>query len=165
MAVRTAFRRPAAPSAPSAELGLTRGGIRLSQAEAPTALNTGDNSGETFRVLFGTHIPFDRGRLDRLHPSHAGYVLTFRRAGTRSVLAGYPLPGDTPHNFRKAPASGVGERRPPVIARPAGRTPPPGGPARRRRRRTATAAAAPRGAAPPGRSVVRGTVVAARRIS
>ncbi|SFL55773.1 alpha/beta hydrolase domain-containing protein [Streptomyces pini] len=92
------------------ELGLARGGIRLSQVGVPTALNTGDNSGETFCLLFGTHIPFDEGRLDRLYPSHTGYVLAVRRADTRNVLSGYLLPGDALRNFREAVDSDIGKR-------------------------------------------------------
>ncbi|MDG9701334.1 alpha/beta hydrolase domain-containing protein [Streptomyces sp. DH37] len=91
-------------------LGLARGGIRLSQVEVPTALNTGDNSGETFCFLFGTHVPFDRARLDRLYPSSGGYVSAARRADTHNVLAGYLLPGDALRNLREAVASGVGRR-------------------------------------------------------
>ncbi|WP_410539790.1 alpha/beta hydrolase domain-containing protein [Streptomyces sp. KL2] len=119
--VRWAERGVRPPSAPPLEfapdgtkardeLGLARGGIRLSQVEVPTALNTGDNSGETFCILFGTHVPFDRARLDRLHPSHAGYVSAVRRADARNVLSGYLLPGDALRNFRDAAASDVGRR-------------------------------------------------------
>lgn len=119
--VRWAERGVRPPSAPPLEFapdgtkardefGLARGGIRLSQVGVPTALNTGDNSGETFCVLFGTHIPFDEGRLDRLYRSHAGYVSAVRRADTRNVLSGYLLPGDALRNFRKAVGSGIGGR-------------------------------------------------------
>ncbi|MFB4270617.1 alpha/beta hydrolase domain-containing protein [Nonomuraea sp. GTA35] len=81
------------------ELGLARGGIRLSQVAAPTALNTGDNSGETFCVLFGTHIPFDRAQLDRLYPTHSHYVAAVVRADAHNVRAGYLLPGDARQNL------------------------------------------------------------------
>ncbi|WP_207957565.1 alpha/beta hydrolase domain-containing protein [Streptomyces sp. YIM 98790] len=91
-------------------LGLALGGIRLSQVAVPTALNTGDNSGETFCVLFGTHVPFDEDLLGRLHRSHGGYVSAVHRADARNVLAGYLLPGDARQNLREAAASGVGKR-------------------------------------------------------
>ncbi|MGW0803471.1 alpha/beta hydrolase domain-containing protein [Nonomuraea sp. NPDC002799] len=84
------------------ELGLARGGIRLSQVEAPTALNTGDNSGETFCVLFGTHIPFDQAQLDRLYPSHGRYVSAVARADARNLKAGYLLPADARQNLLDA---------------------------------------------------------------
>ncbi|MGW7514510.1 alpha/beta hydrolase domain-containing protein [Streptomyces sp. NPDC054796] len=110
---RWAERGAGPPSAPALEfaadgtkardgLGLARGGIRLSQVEAPIALNTGDNSGETFCVLFGTHRPFDKAQLDELYRSHSGYVSGVRRADTRNVLTGYLLPGDALKNLREA---------------------------------------------------------------
>lgn len=49
------------------ELGLALGGIRLSQHEAPTALNAGFNGGPVFCRLFGTHQPFDAETLDQLY--------------------------------------------------------------------------------------------------
>ncbi len=91
-------------------LGLARGGIRLSQMEAPIALNTGDNSGETFCVLFGTHIPFEKSRLDELHPTHGRYVAAVVKADKDNVRAGYLLPADARQNLRDAAASDVGKR-------------------------------------------------------
>jgi hypothetical protein len=90
------------------ELGLARGGIRLSQVEAPTALNTGDNAGETFCFLFGSHEPFDEEKLDELHPTRTGYLAEVARTDARNVRAGYLLPGDARDNLREAVASGVG---------------------------------------------------------
>ncbi|MDP3984771.1 MAG: aminotransferase class I/II-fold pyridoxal phosphate-dependent enzyme, partial [Acidimicrobiia bacterium] len=47
--------------------GFALGGIRLSQVEAPRALNTGTNlpgsPGNEFCVLFGTHVPFGEQEL------------------------------------------------------------------------------------------------------
>ena len=110
-------RPPAAPplelnpdgTKPRDELGIARGGIRLSQVDVPTALNTGDNSGESFCRLFGTHIPFDRSRLDRLYPSHGGYVAAVATTDGRNVRAGYLLPGDALRNLRDAVASDIGK--------------------------------------------------------
>ena len=87
------------------ELGLARGGIRLSQVQAPIALNTGDNSGESFCRLFGTYVPFDRATLDRLHRSHAQYVGRVVRADLRNVRAGYLLGPDAAQNWREAAAA------------------------------------------------------------
>lgn len=111
--VRWAERGVAPPTAPPLEfapdgtkardeLGLARGGIRLSQVEAPTAVNTGDNSGESFCVLFGSHVPFDRARFDRLYPTHAHYVAAVARADARNVKAGYLLPADAHRNLVEA---------------------------------------------------------------
>ncbi|GAA2206525.1 alpha/beta hydrolase domain-containing protein [Nonomuraea monospora] len=81
------------------ELGLALGGIRLSQVAAPTALNTGDNSGETFCVLFGTHVPFGQEQLDELYPTHGHYVAAVVRADAHNLKAGYLLPGDARQNL------------------------------------------------------------------
>ncbi|MBG0562480.1 hypothetical protein I4J89_13525 [Actinoplanes sp. NEAU-A11] len=84
------------------ELGLARGGIRLSQVAAPIALNSGDNSGESFCRLFGTHVPFDQAVLDELYRSHAAYVGRVVHADLRNVRAGYLLPADAARNLRDA---------------------------------------------------------------
>ncbi|WP_243712530.1 alpha/beta hydrolase domain-containing protein [Actinomadura sp. 6K520] len=89
-------------------LGLAKGGIRLSQVEAPTALNTGDNSGETFCFLFGTHAPFDRAQLDALYRSHGRYVAAVVRSDARNLRQGYLLPADARQNRTDALRSGIG---------------------------------------------------------
>jgi len=90
------------------ELGLAVGGIRLSQVEVPTALNTGDNAGETFCFLFGTHVPFDKDLLGRLYPARGRYVSAVAEQDGRNVRAGYLLPADARQNLRDAAASDVG---------------------------------------------------------
>jgi hypothetical protein len=89
-------------------LGLALGGIRLSQVAVPTALNTGDNGGETFCRLFGTHVPFDAAQLAALYPSRAGYVGRVAAVDAGNVVAGFILPGDAVDNLREALRSGVG---------------------------------------------------------
>ncbi|MEU9735663.1 alpha/beta hydrolase domain-containing protein [Streptomyces sp. NPDC048002] len=88
--------------------GIALGGVRLSQVEVPTALNTGDNTGETFCVLFGTHVPFTAGQLDGLYPTHAGYVARVVGADVRAVRNGHLLPADARANLRDAVSSTVG---------------------------------------------------------
>ncbi|MFJ8888873.1 alpha/beta hydrolase domain-containing protein [Streptomyces sp. NPDC102402] len=88
--------------------GLARGGVRLSQVEVPTALNTGDNTGETFCVLFGTHVPFTGEQLDRLYPTHTRYVAGVAAAGARAVRDGHLLPADAAADLRDAVSSDVG---------------------------------------------------------
>ncbi|MFG2245987.1 alpha/beta hydrolase domain-containing protein [Spirillospora sp. NPDC048823] len=90
-------------------LGLAKGGIRLSQVEAPTALNTGENSGETFCFLFGTHVPFDDAQLGSLYPSHGRYVAAVSKADVRNVRNGYLLPADARQNRIDAIRSDVGK--------------------------------------------------------
>jgi hypothetical protein len=88
------------------ELGLAKGGIRLSQVAAPTALNTGDNSGETFCVLFGTHVPFDQARLDELYPSRGRYVAAVAKADAHNLRSGFLLPADARDNLSAATSTG-----------------------------------------------------------
>lgn len=90
------------------EHGLALGGIRLSQVEVPTALNTGDNAGETFCRLFGTHVPFDEATLDELYPDHRGYVAAVARVDRRNVRAGYIVPADARQNLIDAAHSDIG---------------------------------------------------------
>jgi hypothetical protein len=91
------------------ELGLALGGIQLSQVGVPVARNDGDNSGLTFCVLFGSHEPFDAATLDRLYPTHLGYVARVLGVDVRNVLNGYLLPADALANAREAVESDVGE--------------------------------------------------------
>ncbi|MDG4823934.1 alpha/beta hydrolase domain-containing protein [Asanoa sp. WMMD1127] len=90
------------------ELGLVRGGIRLSQLAVPTALNTGDNAGESFCFLFGTHQPFDEATLDRLYRTHLGYGARVVAVDARNIVAGYLQPADAAQNLREALRSDVG---------------------------------------------------------
>jgi hypothetical protein len=90
------------------EHGLALGGIRLSQVEVPTALNTGDNAGETFCRLFGTHVPFDEAKLDQLYPDHGRYVSAVARVDHRNVRAGYIVQADAWRNLIEAVHSDIG---------------------------------------------------------
>jgi hypothetical protein len=86
-------------------LGLALGGIRLSQVSVPRAVNDGDNSGESFCRLFGSHQPFDAATLDRLYPSKLRYVAKVVGADLHNVLSGYLLPADALANAREAAAT------------------------------------------------------------
>jgi hypothetical protein len=90
------------------ELGLARGGIRLSQVEVPTALNTGDNAGETFCVLFGTHQPFDDEVLDDLYPHHGRYVAQVAGADRANLRDGHIVRADALANLVEAARSDIG---------------------------------------------------------
>ncbi|MFI9007516.1 alpha/beta hydrolase domain-containing protein [Actinosynnema sp. NPDC053489] len=89
--------------------GLALGGIRLSQVVAPRALNTGDNSGEAFCRLFGTHVPFDAATLARLYPGRGDHVRRVVAADAANVHAGYLLPADARRNL--SDALEIGARR------------------------------------------------------
>ena len=92
--------------------GHALGGIRLSQVEAPTALNTGTNTGagdtSFFCSLFGTHVPYTGEQLDERYRGHGDYVSRVREAERRNVLDGYITPADSRENVREAARSSVG---------------------------------------------------------
>ena len=91
------------------ELGLAQGGIQLSQVAVPTALNTGSNSGPSFCVLFGTHVPFGDQQLDGLYRNHGQYVGAVARTDAGNVEAGYLLAADADENQQEAAQSGIGK--------------------------------------------------------
>lgn len=92
------------------ELGLAQGGIQLAQVAVPTALNTGDNAGESFCFLFGSYEPFDEALLAELYPSHGSYVSKVARVDTANAEAGYLVPADAELNIQEAAQSDVGRR-------------------------------------------------------
>jgi Alpha/beta hydrolase domain len=73
------------------ERGNARGGIRLSQHEVATGVNTGQNSGPGFCRLNGSYEPFDAATLTSLYPTHDAYVAAVRAATDRNLKAGYIL--------------------------------------------------------------------------
>lgn len=91
------------------ELGLAQGGIQLSQVSVPTALNTGSNSGPSFCILFGTHVPFSEAQLASLYRNHGRYVSGVSNADAGNVAAGYLLPADAEANQQAAAQSDVGK--------------------------------------------------------
>jgi hypothetical protein len=91
------------------ELGLAQGGIQLSQVSVPTALNTGSNSGPSFCILFGTHVPFSEAQLASLYRNHGRYVSGVSNADAANVAAGYLLPADAEENQQAAAHSDVGK--------------------------------------------------------
>ncbi len=91
------------------ELGLALGGIQLSQVAVPTALNTGSNSGPSFCVLFGTHVPFSDEQLDSLYRNHGRYVNAVTQTDSANVEAGYLLRADAQENEHEAAHSSVGK--------------------------------------------------------
>jgi Alpha/beta hydrolase domain len=91
------------------ELGLALGGIRLSQVDVPIALNTGDNGGESFCILFGTHIPFSNATLDELYKNHGRYVSAVTKVDNRNVRDGFIVGADARENHIEAVHSDVGK--------------------------------------------------------
>ncbi|SFB50599.1 hypothetical protein SAMN05216266_114209 [Amycolatopsis marina] len=91
-------------------LGIALGGIRLSQAAVPTALNSGDNTGESFCRLFGAHVPFDEETLSQLYPHRGGYLRQVKAVDRDNVRSGYLLRPDARENWRTALSSEIGRR-------------------------------------------------------
>ncbi|WP_052809361.1 alpha/beta hydrolase domain-containing protein [Streptomonospora alba] len=96
------------------EDGFALGGIRLSQVEVPTALNTGANApaadGETnrFCVLFGTHAPYSEEKLAELYPTRGEYIRSVTKVDNRNVRDGYITRRDAAANRHDAVWSGIG---------------------------------------------------------
>jgi hypothetical protein len=57
--------------------------------------------------LFGTHVPFDKARLDELYPSHGRYMAAVARADQDNVRAGYISAADALENLRQAARPGT----------------------------------------------------------
>jgi hypothetical protein len=91
------------------ELGLALGGIRLSQVDVPIALNTGDNGGESFCILFGTHIPFSDATHEELYKNHGRYVSAVTTVDRRNLRDGFIVRADAKENHEEAVHSDVGK--------------------------------------------------------
>jgi hypothetical protein len=97
--VRFGLRPPASPrlefdeSVPAQlvrdDLGIAVGGIRLAAVEVPIALNSGENSGGAFCVLYGTHQPFDDETLRELYPRRGEYAREVTRVTVQNLLRGF----------------------------------------------------------------------------
>lgn len=93
--------------------GLSYGGIRQAEVEAPTATNRGDQVGMTAGCPnnYGMHIPFDQAKLSQLYPSHDAYVNAVTQAVRRNVQQGFVLKDDGEEIIRRAQSSNVGTGR------------------------------------------------------
>ena len=88
------------------------GGIRLAETDAPTATNTGVNSGAAFCVLYGSHEPFGAAKISALYPTHEAYVHAVRQVTNRNVKEGFVLEEDAKEIIRDAKDSRVGTPNP-----------------------------------------------------
>ncbi len=92
--------------------GNVLGGIRLAAHAVPTANNTGMNSpadgGSRFCGLYGSHEPFEAATLQRLYPTHAGYVEAVREVVGQNLADGYILPYAAARTIRAAEAAKIG---------------------------------------------------------
>ncbi len=91
------------------DLGLALGGIRIADIEVPTALNTGQNGGPAFCLLFGSHVPFDEATLDELYLNHGQYVEGVERVAKENLAEGYITRHDATTTGVDAAHSAVGK--------------------------------------------------------
>ena len=91
------------------ENGNALGGIQLPQHAVPTALNSGQNSGGGFCILYGTHQPFDDAKLAELYPSHGKYVSKVVHSTIENLKAGYMVWEDSFLTTIEAAHSDIGK--------------------------------------------------------
>ena len=91
-------------------LGLSTGGIQLSQQAVPTAVDNGVNSGPGLCFLYGSHTPFDAATLSRLYPNHGSYVSALSHVTNDNLAAGYILPEDAQADMQAAAQSDIGKK-------------------------------------------------------
>jgi hypothetical protein len=87
------------------EYGNTASGVRLPDLIAPVATHGGDGCAGG---LAGSTVPLPDEQLDRMYPTHAGYVAKFRAATSDAVKAGFLLPEDGARLVAEADARHVG---------------------------------------------------------
>ena len=88
--------------------GFAVGGIRLPELVVPTALQTGENNGATFCILYGSREPFTDAELLQRYPDRAGYIAQMDAAIKQSVEAGYMVPEDAVDLCREARRAQLG---------------------------------------------------------
>jgi len=89
-------------------LGLTVGGIRLSDVAVPTGLNNGTNTGPGACARWGYYKAFDLATLNKLYPSHDAYIAAVERTTTENLKAGFILKSDADSTVREAKTSAIG---------------------------------------------------------
>jgi alpha/beta hydrolase family protein len=100
------------------EHGNARGGIRLPELEAPTALLDGRSNAvlqstpgaPNFCYLFGHTVPFDAPALASLYPTHAMFVAKFKAAADAIERAGFWLKPEADEARKAAEDSRIGAR-------------------------------------------------------
>jgi hypothetical protein len=119
---------PPAPAAPAAGRGRGRGpspydykrdargnalgGIRLSEFDVATALQSRENTGNSFCFLYGRYEPFPDAVIDQLYPTHAAYVNAVKASNAANLKAGYIQPADAARSNRRAETSYIGSGDP-----------------------------------------------------
>lgn len=79
---------------PRDEHGFAIDGIRLPDVTAPTALQTGENTGAVSCILYGSRESFSHDELITRYPDRLAYVYQVEAAIRDSMNAGFMLPAD-----------------------------------------------------------------------
>ena len=102
------------------QYGNAKGGIRLPELEAPTAMLDGRRNdvaraapgAPNFCFLFGHAVPFDDATLAALYPTRAAFVTAFTRAVDAIERGGYWLTPEADNARAAAQGSTIGSRPP-----------------------------------------------------
>jgi hypothetical protein len=100
---------PPAVIARDADGNSSGGGIRLAAIAVPIAVNTGQNTGPGFCWLYGSHVAFDKTKLESLYPTHAAYVTKVRKVTEENFKAGYILRPEADATIAAAEHSTIGQ--------------------------------------------------------
>ncbi|HET9160558.1 MAG TPA: alpha/beta hydrolase domain-containing protein [Caulobacteraceae bacterium] len=92
--------------------GNALGGIRLSEFDVATALQTRENTGNSFCFLYGRYEPFPDAVINQLYPSHAAYVNAVKAKNAENLKAGYIQAADAARSNRRAETSYIGSGDP-----------------------------------------------------
>lgn len=104
------FTSATPPAIARDEDGNSLGGIRLAQHAVPTAVNTGQNRGTAFCMLYGSHVDFDKARIATLYPSHKAYVDKVKDVTEKSLKSGYIVKADADATVAAAEKSEIGKK-------------------------------------------------------
>ncbi len=90
--------------------GNALGGIRTPAVDAPVATLGGRSTGgNSFCFLFGSTVPFDATRLERLYPTHGRFVAAWTRATKSARAAGFLTAADSNDLIAAAVHSDIGK--------------------------------------------------------
>jgi hypothetical protein len=90
--------------------GNALGGIRLSEMDVPTAVNSGTNTGPGLCDRWGYTLDFDPQTLAMLYPTHTGYVSNVSHVDDRNLVDGFLLPPDAQQTLEEAEQAFIGVR-------------------------------------------------------
>lgn len=92
--------------------GNALGGIRLSEHAVPTALQSRENTGNSFCNLYGRYEPFPDAVINQLYPTHAAYVSAVKAQNAANLKAGFIQAADARRSDHRAQTSYIGSGDP-----------------------------------------------------